>query len=46
MARRLIEMSADVNAKEGEGRTPLHYALCAELDMIILLLKAGAQHHT
>ena len=46
IVRRLIEMGADVNATNDEGRTPLHYALngFVELDVIILLLKAGARY--
>jgi ankyrin repeat protein len=41
--RRLLEEGADVNARDGCGSTPLHYAVFnLNVELIKLLLKKGA----
>ena len=44
VTRRLIEMNANVNAKDVLGKTPLHHALenSPEVEVVLLLLAAGA----
>ena len=39
----LVEMGADINVKNGEGWTPLHWAAWAsDLSVVKLLVKSGA----
>ena len=42
IVRLLLEHSADPNARDDQGRTPLHHAATHSLDSVKLLLAAGA----
>jgi len=42
IVRLLLAHSADPNARDLRGRTPLHHAACASIDSMKLLLAAGA----
>ncbi len=42
IVRLLLEHSADPNARDNQGRTPLHHAATSSLDSVKLLLVAGA----
>jgi len=42
VAKLLLEHGADPNARDHEGRTPLHHAAVHSIDSVKLLLVAGA----
>jgi hypothetical protein len=42
IVRLLLERSADPNARDAQGRTPLHHAATASIDSVKLLLAAGS----
>lgn len=41
LVRAALAAGADINAEDGEGRQPIHYA-CHDVDLLRLLLDAGA----